>query len=198
MKREFTKEHRKKLRQAKLGKPGFNLGKHWKIKDTSKMKGKTPWNKGIPMSEESKQKMIAKKRGIPSKRKGIKLSKMLRRKLSDSHLGQRAWNKGKECPQFSGVNHWNWQGGKTNETKKRVNTLRWKQLRAKVYERDNWRCQYCGKHCHNDIQCHHIELDNDDLNKLVTLCKACHLKFHHALRRAELSRLESYGLLNTV
>lgn len=26
--------------------PGLNKGKHWKIKDTSKMKGKKPWNAG--------------------------------------------------------------------------------------------------------------------------------------------------------
>ena len=29
------------------------LGKHWKVKDTSKMHH-PPWNKGIPMSEEAK------------------------------------------------------------------------------------------------------------------------------------------------
>ena len=29
------------------GKIGANKGKHWKVKDTSKMKGKIPWNKGL-------------------------------------------------------------------------------------------------------------------------------------------------------
>ena len=162
------------------------LGKHWKVKDTSKMHH-SPWNKGIPMSEEAKQKMITKKIGKPSGKKDKILSEKSRRKLSEAHIGQKAWNKNKECPQLSGENHWNWQGGKTSKTKKRLNTLAWKKLRKVVYEKDNWSCRYCGKHCYNDIQCHHIESGNDDLDKLITLCKACHLRLHHVLRRADIT-----------
>lgn len=43
----ITEEHRKKLSLAKKGKTSCVLGKHWKIKDTSKMLGKIPWNKGL-------------------------------------------------------------------------------------------------------------------------------------------------------
>ncbi|MCK4260028.1 MAG: HNH endonuclease [Halanaerobiales bacterium] len=205
MRKRISQETREKMRQAKLGKSGNTLGKHWKIKNTLKMKGRTPWNKGISMSEESKQKMIAKRKGQPSSRKGIILSDELRQKLSDAHKGQVAWNKGKECPQISGENHWNWQGGKTTGTRKRVSTLKWKQLRVKIYKRDNWTCRFCFKHCYNDIQCHHIEPGNNEMDKLVTLCKSCHFKEHHKLRRQYLadittkfntllSQLETHGI----
>jgi 5-methylcytosine-specific restriction endonuclease McrA len=50
-KTEFKKGHKKPSNAYKfpIGCPnynsGSNKGKHWKIKDTSKMKGKEPWNK---------------------------------------------------------------------------------------------------------------------------------------------------------
>ena len=178
----ISEETRKKMRLAKLGKIGNTIGKHWKIKDTSKMHHKS-WNKGIPMNEESKQKMILSKIGKSSKRKGIKLTDEHINKLIISHKGQVAWNKGKKVPQMSGEYHWNWQGGKTNETKKRINTIEWKLLRKKIYLRDNWTCQKCYKHCSDDIQCHHLFPGNNDENKLITLCKSCHLKIHHEIRK---------------
>lgn len=193
----------------KVGAPKGNtnaLGKHWKIKDTSKMRGHVPWNKGVPMSEEAKQKIIAKKTGKPSGREGKKLSAEQRKNLSEAHMGQIAWNKGKTMPQISGKNHWNWQGGFITETRKRISTLAWKTVRKKVYERDNWKCQRCGKHCHNDIQCHHVipyKVSQDDrMENLLTLCKSCHLKVEREYLSTKfntlLADLEGYGLLKSV
>jgi hypothetical protein len=88
----------------------------------------------------------------------------------------------KECAKkgYNPINHWNWNGGVSSETKKRIGTYSWNITRKKVYARDNWTCQVCGKHCSNDIQCHHIvpyriTQDNSESN-LITLCKSCHLK----------------------
>ena len=56
----------------------------------------------------------------------------------------------------------------------------WHEIRRIVYKRDDWTCQECGAHCHNNIkiQCHHIDYDinNNDLSNLITLCSSCHMK----------------------
>jgi hypothetical protein len=56
----------------------------------------------------------------------------------------------------------------------------WKEIRKLVYKRDNWTCQECGVHCHNEIRinAHHIDYDivNSDLSNLITLCTSCHIK----------------------
>jgi hypothetical protein len=44
-KQDITPEARENMAAAKRGKPSVVKGKHWKIKDTSKMKGRIPWNK---------------------------------------------------------------------------------------------------------------------------------------------------------
>ena len=84
MTRQFSAEHIKHLSESHKGQKN-NLGKHWKIKDKSKMfghkppksafkKGQTSWNKG-------------KKSPYPSSRKG------------------------KKFPEQSGEHHHNWKGG---------------------------------------------------------------------------------------
>jgi 5-methylcytosine-specific restriction endonuclease McrA len=50
------------------------------------------------------------------------------------------------------------------------------QLRQRVLERDNWRCQNCG--CREKLEVHHKTLrsqqgDDSELN-LITLCFRCH------------------------
>jgi hypothetical protein len=54
----------------------------------------------------------------------------------------------------------------------------WHELRKIIYKRDKWLCQECGKHCHKNIACHHIDYDitNNDLSNLITLCTSCHAK----------------------
>lgn len=59
-------------------------------------KGFTPWNKGIPISEEAKIKMKAKLKGRKTWNKGKTFSEESKRKMSESSKGQVAWNKGKK------------------------------------------------------------------------------------------------------
>lgn len=71
----------------------------------------------------------------------------------------------------------------------------WKEIRMKVYKRDNYTCQKCGVKCVSKkramdddtltrriIQCHHIkpyELSQDNsLSNLITLCIVCHRAVH--------------------
>ena len=51
--------------------------------------------KGHPCSEQTRQKISASKKGKPSPKKGIKMTEEQIRKNSESHKGQRAWNKGR-------------------------------------------------------------------------------------------------------
>jgi len=58
-------------------------------------------------------------------------------------------------------------------------------LRQMCFERDNWKCQICGKSVEEVIlHCHHIEgytqnpLLGNDLNNVITLCKEHHKEVH--------------------
>ena len=55
----------------------------------------------------------------------------------------------------------------------------WETLRKKVYARDGWLCQVCGKRCEGrDIQAHHVipfRISHDNsMENLVTVCLRCH------------------------
>lgn len=72
---------------------------------------------------------------------------------------------------------------KERRLQKRTNKERWRRLRLIIFDRDDYRCQLCGKDLRgckgNSINCHHIfprqykEFFFDDLN-LITLCSRCH------------------------
>lgn len=57
-------------------------------------KGDIPWNKGKPMSEETKEKDRITHFGKPSGMKGKKHSEKTKEKMRKSHIGRIAWNKG--------------------------------------------------------------------------------------------------------
>lgn len=59
---------------------------------------------------------------------------------------------------------------------------KWKSLRWKVFERDNYKCVTCGYTEH--LNCHHItykRLGDEKLEDLTTLCVKCHHKLHKEL-----------------
>ena len=84
-----------------------------------------------------------------------------------------------------------WKGGISSENKKIKNSGEYREWREKVFERDNYICQYCDKRggC---LHAHHIDgfADNPELrfelNNGATLCKKCHKKYH-----------KLYGILHT-
>jgi len=123
-------------------------------------------------------------------------TKELRKKLSESHKGQIAWNKGisrsKETKQkiseanrgtLAGDKNPNWKGGITPENKRIRQSIEYHLWRESVFARDNWTCQRCKKKGIN-LHAHHIlnfskyikirlAIDNG-----ITLCKKCHYEFH--------------------
>lgn len=115
--------------------------------------------------------------------------------------GLTPWCSGKKCPQLSGKNHWNWQGGITPLIIRIRRCWEYKSWARKVKERDNFICLICGDrsgrgrrvYLHSDhfpktfneiIKENNIknfiqalnckELWNIDKGR--TLCKKCHRK----------------------
>ncbi|HOX22267.1 MAG TPA: NUMOD3 domain-containing DNA-binding protein [Elusimicrobiales bacterium] len=110
-------------------------------------------------------------------------------------LGHTSWNKGKPHPvhneewrkkvseKNSGENHWNWQGGKTEENSIERNSSKYKTWMHSVFKRDGWQCQRCG-YKGRSIVAHHIVYFSEDkslryiVENGVTLCRECHCFLH--------------------
>lgn len=137
------------------------LGKHWKVKDTSKM-GHTAWNKGKKGTLKHTPETIELLRKLST---GRKLSKESRLKISESKKGSK--------------NH-SWKGGVTPLRVKIWHSPEYKLWRKSVFERDNYTCVWCGK-IGDELNADHIKpfayypelrfaIDNGR-----TLCKPCHI-----------------------
>lgn len=134
------------------------------------------------------------KKGKPSSRKGIKLSKkqieanrqiMLkwwkklenRKKQSLSHKGYKASKETKKKMSESrkGDKHWNWKNGISCEPYSSEWT---KVLKHSIRIRDFFTCKICEK---RGWVVHHIDYNkkNCDPNNLITLCSSCHSKTNY-------------------
>ena len=166
-------------------------------------KGSAPWNKGIAMSIETKQKMITAKSGTKaSEETKKKMSETHRRLIAEGKITFLNYPKGKDHP-FYGKKHSkksrlkisNACKGRISPMKGRIgkNSPQWKggksfepygvdfnsELKHLVKRRDNYTCRLCsGKHKNQDLHVHHIDynkMNNDPIN-LITLCNSCHAK----------------------
>lgn len=129
---------------------------------------------------------------LPPSRKGAKISKAHKQALRDwwkdhpDHnkfkKGEKAWNKGRPMPEIRKEKHGRWTGGRIKHPDKRIrNSAEYKDWRAKVFKRDNYTCQLCGKRG-GELHADHIkpfathpEL-RFDVNNGRTLCVPCHKK----------------------
>lgn len=74
-----------------------------------------------------------------------------------------------------------WKGGKTSASKLAKTSAEYKEWRMKVFVRDGFKCQVCGK-TGNNIEAHHIKEQCNypelryDVNNGITLCHECHKK----------------------
>ena len=83
---------------------------------------------------------------------------------------------------YNGSNNPNWRGGRGDANKIRLSASSWRRIATKIRQRDNYKCQVCGKELSYDV--HHIipyaissnfMNPNDDSN-LITVCQSCHKK----------------------
>ena len=83
---------------------------------------------------------------------------------------------------YSGEKHPNWKGGR--QVRNMTKQLQWAR---KIFERDDYTCQDCGKRG-GDLQAHHIKGFTDypdlrwELSNGQTLCKPCHYKTYRFYR----------------
>jgi len=144
-----------------------------KVSETLKRKGIKPkkpfrWTdkKRPPFSKECIEKMR-------KSRKGTKLSVETRKKMSEAHKGEKAYN----------------YKGNLSANKVRIrHQIEFRLWREAVFARDNWTCQKC-KERGNKLHPHHIlnfaqyvdlrfAIDNG-----ITFCIKCHMKFHNKYGR---------------
>jgi 5-methylcytosine-specific restriction endonuclease McrA len=173
-----TPQEIEKLRMANLGKIVSDKTReklrYTKTKEHNEKISKTL--KGRKVSDESLLKRRKHYLEFGSSLSGRKISDEVRRKISQTLKGNISWNKGKECPQFRGVNHPNWKGGTSFEPY----SVDWtKTLKVSIRERDKYICQLCFEQ-QGDIahDVHHIDYNKENCNpsNLITLCHKCHMK----------------------
>ena len=98
---------------------------------------------------------------------------------------------------FTGEKSPSWEGGKVEAKDKRLLTKEWKEIREKVLELHEHKCQECGGD--DRLNIHHKipwSLDNDksdDIDNLTVLCKTCHCKHHSKERYREYGGLSKKG-----
>jgi len=124
------------------------------------------------------------------KLRGRKFTKSHRKNLSLAKKGKSTWSKGKKLhyrptmaftsERTTGQNNVNWKGGVTPENAKIRHSKRYVVWRTKVFERDNYTCQLCGKRGGGELNADHIKSFavyphlRFALKNGRTLCVACH------------------------
>lgn len=131
------------------------------------------------------------KKGEESKFKGMKHSEETKKKIREISIkdGRVPYLKeGKHWLKHEGAVSPAWKGGITPERQQLYSTQEWADVVLKVWERDESKCQKCGKSKKDNQQkgefhIHHItgfkvkEL-RLELSNLVLLCKSCHRWVH--------------------
>ena len=156
----------------------MRIGKKHNSESIEKMrishKGCVPWNKGIPMAEETKKKMIE---SLRIARTGWKHSEETKRKMSESHKGEK---------------HYRWNPDREEVAHNLRNDGEYKQWALKVKKRDENTCQMKSESCSGYNTVHHIkpwatypESRYEVLNGII-LCQG-----HHPRRRFDEQRLIS-------
>ena len=84
-----------------------------------------------------------------------------------------------------GENHWNWQGGITEQAARDVLYEGYKFWRISVFKRDNYKCTECDCNESGELQAHHIKPVKTHkelvvvVSNGVTVCKTCHKGIHY-------------------
>lgn len=152
----------------------------------------TVWNKGVPMSPETRAKLAESKRTTMTDdvRAKIKAARARQVMTPDRNAKVAASNRGKrrsaeQIARGSGPNSVHWKGGGGRN----LGRTAWRRLRQEVLERDGHACRECtgstGLVAHHIV--HHDCGGPDTLDNLLTLCRPCHLRIHPPTRHGLVS-----------
>jgi hypothetical protein len=100
--------------------------------------------KGKKKPELQRLNIAKAKMGSKNPNFGVTPTKETLEKRSKSLKGKKAWNKGRKCPERSGVNSPGWRGGISTENHKLRHSIEYRLWRTAVFERDNYTCIWCG------------------------------------------------------
>jgi hypothetical protein len=161
------------------------LGKHWKVKDTSKISkshlGLNTWSIGRKISEEHKKKI---KENNCKYWLGKKRSEETIKKMKIAMIGK-----------YDNENHPQWikDRNKIKIGERNLNDPLQKEWRRAVKNRDGWKCKINNKDCKGRLEAHHI-LDwknypelRYEVNNGITLCQ-----HHHPRKKEEVAKLSPY------
>ena len=131
-------------------------------------KGANPWNTGRATDDETKRK-------ISKSLTGKRHSTETRKKMSLAKKGKKAYQ---------------WKNGSDERHKKIRKTLEYRLWRETIFERDDWKCQICGRRGHHlSLRANHIKRFSEypdlrlDKNNGITICEECDIMW--VLRREE-------------
>lgn len=178
---------------------------------TSFVKGQPSWNKGVPATDEAKERLRRANLGRTPWNKGRKMpaeqvAKMRRPRsattcarireararqiMTVEHCaaighGLRGRTLSPEhVAKISGPNNYRWRGG---QVARNLSSQQWRAIREAVLVRDGHRCTNCGKR--RGLLAHHIveyrDGGLDTPENLVTLCRGCHVTHHNTERRRQ-------------
>ena len=164
---KHSEETKLKMRNSHLGKPH-------------------PWNKGVPLSQEIRDKIskrhLGKKkseehrRNISKGKKGNPLSEEHRQKTAQAMKGKHhseEWKR-KMSIALKGEKNPNWKGGTSSLRDKLRNTSKYVEWRQSCFMRDNFICQKCQIQG-GDLEVHHkkpfVKLLNEAINFMPLFSK---------------------------
>jgi hypothetical protein len=175
-------------------------------------KGCIPWNKGIPHSLETRQKISTSNKGKKAWNRGLKglqsgdrnpfygrkhteeTKEKMRESAKKKFLrmtDEERKNYGQGWKGKFGSEHIRYKLDRSRlQIENRHNDLAYQCWRRDVYLRDKWKCKISNSDCEGRIEAHHILTWKDfpelryDTNNGITLCH-----FHHPRRRKEEKRL---------
>lgn len=136
---------------------------------------------GMTFSEKHKNNISESNMGHPGYWTGKKRSQETIEKFRVSHIGKKQSEETIRKRIKRGAEHYNWQGGITPITRRRVRGIFWKKIADGIRNRDNNTCQDCGFMGENiKLPVHHIIpfriSKNNNEDNLTTLCQSCHVK----------------------
>lgn len=143
-----------------------------RVKVRKSTKGRVSTFKGKYHSDESKQIISQKRKGVANKKPGAHWTEEMRQKASISRLKLG----------INGAKHPRWKGGVSQQNAVLRSNAEYKRWRRLVFQRDQRVCQICGSG--ENPNAHHIQAwaSHPELRYIVsngiTLCDQCHKLVH--------------------